>query len=192
MAVDRYVYRTRNPEMLAAWDAFQAEQSAWHRKAKRLIGRWFPRQGRGCMVQRSSWGGNDRWVGISRPTYKGYRRSNEWPNIADSDLRAAGWRKDKDGTIVPFKKTPEGRAFAKLIDACQPPTSLRNRLIGMPGHLAFGRYGLNTYQCGIERIGDAIYVTWSIQLTDEHDRKLWKSVRLSEYYRLREAEEQAA
>lgn len=180
MAIDKYVYRTRDPEMVAEWDAYQDEYQRWGRKVKRLIGSWFPRQGRGAMVLHSNWGSDDRWVGISGS----WRDRNDLPE---------GWRWDnRTDQIVPHKSTKPGKVLAKVMADNQPPKSMRNRLRGMPSHLALGRYGMRTYQCGIERMGDALYVTWSIELTDEHDRKLWKKVRLSEFYRLRESEEAAA
>lgn len=181
MAVDKYVYRTRDPEIVALWDDYQAEHAKWRRKVKRLIGSWFPRQGRGGMVQ-SGWG-SESWVGISGR----WSERNDLPE---------GWRWDnRRDMVVPFKKTKEGKEFAKVIAANQPPTSLRNRLPGMPAFLWSGRHGLRTFSPGIEQMGDALYVIWAVELVadeDKYDPKIWKRVRLSEYHRLREAAEVAA
>lgn len=183
MTVTSYVYRSRAADIVAEWEAYEAEHRAWARKARRLIGSWFPRKGCDPVIMSGSFGGNASWVGISKPH----------PLPSDDDLAAKGWRVDrKHWHLVPFKKTPEGKAIAKAIDATQPPTTIRRRLRGMPSHLW---NGMRVQQPGVERHGDAIYVLWACELTadDGYDPKAWKRVRLSEFHRIREAaEEQAA
>jgi hypothetical protein len=178
-----YVYRCNDADLLADWERYQKDHAKWRRKIKRQIGSWFPRQGRCPVVQHPGFGGTERWIGVSS-VHGDYRDPPE------------GWRYDrKHGHLMPLKKTKEGREIAKVIDATTAPETMRKRLPGMPGHLWSGRHGLHTYMPGIQRMGDAIYVTWSVELIakeDGYDPKLWKRVKLSEYHALREAEGKAA
>lgn len=182
MSNPRFVFRTKDPEVVGEWNAYLQEVNKWSGKAHKLIGKWFPRQKRGLMSVSSSFGGNDQWVGVeTKYDRDGYRGEKLPP----------GWRLDrKKGVVLPFRTRKEGKEFAKLIDENQPPEHIRRRLKGMPAFLFGGPYGISIHNPGLEMHGDYLYCVWGADPMEAEDNKVdtkvWKKVKLSVFHKARE------
>lgn len=181
MTNDPVIYRSRTPEVLAAWKAACADLDAYIAATKAIIDEaGFA----GWPVFRSngSWG-YGRFAGVGLP---------------EGERVPAGWRIAKH-CLVPDKRTRAGREMRERLDAVEHPGSLNGKLPGMPADALNGMSGY-IVSPDVRVLGECVYAEWS---TDPEraeasfssqstavDHDLWERVRLSEYYAAREAEDE--
>lgn len=98
------------------------------------------------------------------------------------------WRVDRrTGYLVPRLTTKAGKTIdATLVGLLRPDP--RN-LPGMPRQVYVS---LNRLTCGVEEIGGALYVKWSQPIPeDDVDLTVWERIKLSAYYAVLEARDDA-
>jgi hypothetical protein len=171
---DKTVYRTTDASVIAAYCAAQDALTAYRQQ----IGEVLERHGVGDVTRFGTTGYQPgRFAGLARHGM--------------DEVAPAGWRLNtKLALLVPDLRTSAGKAARKALDALGYPGDPRDALPGMPSHLLAG-YG-RFLTCGVQQLGDALYVTWSAtesELGDAADRAIWELAKLSEYYA---AAEQAA
>jgi len=163
------VYRTTVPAALAAYTAAQDALTAYRQE----IGNILDRLGAGHLDRYSTTGHSPgRFAGLAR-------------NKTDQEV-PAGWRKGRDGYLIPDLRTKAGKAARDALGSLTYPGDPRDSLPGMPSHvLTPGRW----LTCGVDQLGDALYVTWSAAaetlgeaLGDSADMTVWEHVPLSAYY----------
>lgn len=169
---DLTIYRTTRPELVALWDKWREEGTKFHDEVMAFAAEYAP-EGSNAMV---SDGGNKHIVGVSV--------------VGDSNNPPSGWRLDRKRWILVPKRTDKiGKQIATAMDAVvfKDP---RGALSGMPSMaLLSGDDGVAMCSPGVEKHGDALYVKWSNGgPTAGIDPKIWVRVKLSDWYRVKEAE----
>lgn len=165
---DLTVYRTTHPDALAAWHTAAEARQVWGEQMKAFL---------------DEHGFGDRNVYIShhgRPLGITH---------ADGDPVPDGWRIDsRTGHLMPRLATRAGKKIeARLGELRQPDP--RHNMPGMPMECFVSRALLT---CGMRIIGGALYVEWGRLIPEDLiDLKVWQPVKLSEYYRALEANEEA-
>lgn len=178
---DKYVYRTQDPEILAAIEQYKTDEYAWRKASRALMRKWF---GRGKNAPKIVTRG-DHWIGVS---------------VGQGDP-PAGWRLERRHWIwVPFRTKPAGKLVAQAMDGCQPPKPPNNRFKGMPafvmGAMSNGM-GLAMHSAGARELDGWLYATWSVELTAtpkkdrSYDPAVWEPVPLSQFYAAVEAADAA-
>lgn len=171
------VYRSTHPEALTHWEKTSSDEAhaAWREQVNTVIADLgFP--GRRFATSKS-WRGV-KPIGIEHPT--------------DQHI-PEGWRRDRDlpEAIVPDRRTKTGKQIGKRLDALPAPNPRAGMPGGMPG-VAFSARGHEFLRCGLGRYGDAVYVSWSSELSEKDtsriDPAVWEQAKLSEYYAAIEAE----
>jgi hypothetical protein len=162
------VYRTSNPEALAAWHTAAAARDAWAVQMKAFLDE------HGFDSRSVYVGHSGRVLGIS------HEQGDDVPD---------GWRVDsRTGYLMPRLAKKAGKAIdARLSELIQPDP--RDAMPGMPKECFVS---LAMLTCGLEVIDEALYATWSRPIPeDEVDLAVWQPVKLSEYYAVLEAREAA-
>lgn len=172
----KVVYRSSHPDVLAHWDntASAEAQTAWRERVETAIADLgFP--GRRFATQ------NDiHVVGVEHP---------------HGDPVPEGWRRDRKNSdvIVPARRTKAGRDIDDKLTALARPCPRHDLPGGMP-KMAFS--GLALMHPGVERHGETVYVSWSGELTGRDaecvDTAVWQRIKLSDYYAVLEAAQDAA
>lgn len=168
------VWRTTQPEVIALFDKWEAEEEAWAERRDAFMAKHDPSGKRGALILASSFG----------------RKFAGMEHLADEQI-PEGWRLDKtQWALVPYRTSKAGKVVAKELDACQPPPDPRKSLPGMP---SWSIAGLRVCTPGVEPHGTAIYVIWSTDsVAEQVDESVWERVKLSEYHAILEAESEAA
>jgi hypothetical protein len=169
------VYRTRDPELLAAWAESQAGLKTWTGELK-------------SYVEAQGLAGRRVYFNSLTGAILGIEHSDGQP-VPD------GWRVDRRRGLVPARAKKAGREIAAHLDRLHRPDP-RGRLAGMPAtHFAGlddGRVSLLAPKVELKADG-ALYAVWPGSAPhDEIDHTRWELVRLSEYYALLEREEPQA
>lgn len=172
------VYRSTRPEVLAHWDATATEEAhkVWRAQVELIIADLgFP--GRRFATS-SGWRGV-KVIGVEHP--KG-------------EPVPAGWRRDRGlpEAIVPARRTRQGKAIGARLEEVAAPNPRRELPGGMP-EMAFSRKSVTLMRPGVERRGDAVFVTWPKEIEEGDagriDPAVWERMRLSEYWAAVEAEQ---
>lgn len=164
------VYRTTHPAALEMWTDYRSRFATWSADVQAFClehsgheAAWY-----------SNLLGRDHFDGLTVP---------------DGDL-PTGWRIERRvGMMVPDKRTPEGKEFARQMSALSDSPKLT--LLGMPMDVrgpgdSSGRF--RRYSCGVEEIGEALEVTWDVAVPSESvDFEIWVKVPLSQWHAEREA-----
>lgn len=163
---DLTVYRTAKAEALAAWHAAADAREVWAKEMEAFL----DEHGLGDRSVYVSHGG--RPLGITHD---------------DGDDVPEGWRVDsRTGYLMPRLKVRAGKQIDAKFGALKQPDP-RDAMPGMPRE-CFVSLALLT--CGMQIIGDALYVTWSRPISEDLiDPEIWQRMKLSEYYRVIEATE---
>lgn len=175
-----FVYRSRLLENVRILPDYHVESEAFFRRARHLVGRLFPGEGRKPLVLAHSTG--TEFVGVTATTW------HETP--------PDGWKKHTErGTFYgwsPKVSTKAGKALRARFDKVAVPPHPRTLMVGMPGQMFTG---LSFPTCGMENLtddeGEALYVTWPGELEgSERGVDLteggWELVALSTYHTIRE------
>lgn len=174
---DPVVYRTRDPEVLAAyraaWDAIRAYVDAVK-----------------AVLDEYGAGEYQVWTDANG-FHPGQICGIDIPEDRDPP---EGWRMQGD-YAVPDKRTGKGRALCKALESVTHPGDPLSALDGMPS-LVFTGTGLARPGAVPLEDGTGLYVTWTTgpeQCRDgEVDRAIWERVKLSEYHAAKEAAAEAA
>jgi len=164
---DLTVYRTTAATAIIAWHTAVAAREAWSTDMQAFL----EEHGLGDRSVYISHGG--RPLGVTH---------NEGQDVLE------GWRVDsRTGYLMPRLKTKAGKQIdARLTELRQPDP--RDSMPGMPRE-CFVSLALLT--CGLQIIGDVLYATWSRPIPEELvNLTIWEKVKLSEYYRVLEAEQE--
>lgn len=174
---ERTIYRTNNPSVIAAWDDFDHEERSYRRRLRKWLRETFPGQDVTAIVSTTGFSNTEVLIGVQ---WYGSRGVPE------------GWKYERNkGLLSPKKTSKAGKAAWEDMQKVQPPKSLRDRLVGMPGHYWSG---LQTCKPGVERHGDEVFVIWPYNpmpdaLTSKINDEVWQPIKLSEFYALLEAED---
>jgi hypothetical protein len=161
------VYRSSHPKVLTVWDEFHEQFQAYGKALNETLEAIRPYEGAVAAVR--------HYRGI--PSFSAFR-------LGDRDQAPEGWRIDREGDLVPDKRTKHGKAVAEDLrrhDQARPkPIELPGLLGDWGGDIVRdGRW----YSCGITRIEGAIWVSWSVPLRDgEIDLTMWEPAKLSVFY----------
>lgn len=176
---DPVVYRSTHPDVLAHWDATASADAreAWRARVDAAVAD-LGFEGRDPVVSETVFGATV--TGIQHP--------------ADQPI-PDGWRRHPrlDGAVAPHKATKTGKAAAAELRKLDLP----NPRLGMPGgvpKVASAAHESAFLAPAVQRIGDAVYLRWSQEITAGDarliDATVGERVLLSEYYAAREAAEQ--
>ena len=171
---DLTVYRSRDPEVLAAYKAAWDAVDAYVKETDAVLAE----------------------AGVG--DYQTWRQQGGWMighfsgiDIPEGQKPPQGWRMNRD-YAVPDKRTKAGREVAQRLAAVRHPGDPRQAFIGMPSDVFTG--GGRVLSAGVRVLedGGALYVMWttdpaghreSFRSRDaEVDLSLWERVKLSEYY----------
>lgn len=131
-------------------------------------------------------------VGIGEPKPAGVRRIDD----ADTPGPGKGWRwVARSAMWKPDKRTKFGKQHSDRFDPNRNrPPSVRSAVPGMPS-MCLASHKMATP--GLLEDGDRLWVSWSIDLSDDEweregvDWTVWRRARLSEYHAARERIEDA-
>lgn len=156
-------YRTSDPELLAAWDGWQADLRTQN---ARVVA----------------------WKQAIDPDDKLtlHARHGSAPAYFSGGEPPHGWRRDQHGHIVPNKRLKAGKDAAAEMDRLRKsaPDDIPRRL-SLPRFVVSGD---RWYEPGAFKWKGAIYVYWGAQPdAGELDLKVWMELKLSELYAAREA-----
>lgn len=163
------VYRTTNPDALAAWHSGADARDAWADQMEAFLDE------HGFGKRRVYIGHSGRVFGIE--------------SVDGEDL-PDGWRIDsRTGYLMPRLAKKAGKQIdGRLAELIQPDP--RNQMPGMPKH-SFVSLAMLT--CGLELIDGALNATWSRPIPDSVvDLAVWEQVKLSDYYRAVEERDEVA
>lgn len=169
----KIVYRSTHPDVLEHWrrTGSAEAQQAWRERVNEVIADL------GFPGHRFATKGETEVVGVEYPQDKPYPK---------------GWRRNSKlpSAISPDRRTTAGKGIGQRLDKVSRP----NPRSGLPGGMPEVALAKHTFMhCGVRRIGDAIYVTWSSEIDSGDARHIdpavWERVKTSEYYAALEAEE---
>ncbi|RCG27218.1 hypothetical protein DQ384_26220 [Sphaerisporangium album] len=169
---DLTVYRTRLPGVLQLWQHLAHADDAWNTEVKAALSE-LDMAGRKVIVDEYT----GAIIGVEH----------------DGGDPPAGWRVHRKlGHLVPNRSITAGKRIDQVLDRLRRP-DVRDRLPGMPRQ-HWGGPALLT--CGVavheDEHGPALYATWPGSIPDELvDGEIWERLRLSVYYAVLEAEEDA-
>jgi hypothetical protein len=174
------VYRTTDPEIKAAWDAFCEAYKRWQAACLSFAAE--QGEGREPIIM-SGWG-DRRLAGLSH-------KANQ--------LVPDGWRivpRSWPQYIVPLRKTKAGRELSDRMQALRLPAWTPP---AMPDSIWTGN---SVFHPGMETHGGVLYIVWGTDIEsskiesgaagfskEQFDPARWERVKLSEFYAAREAEE---
>jgi hypothetical protein len=162
------VYRTTNPDAVAAWHSAAAAREKWGEQMKAFL---------------AEHGFGDRTVYVS---HSGRVLGVEY---IDGEDVPDGWRVDRrTGYLMPALAKRAGKLIdARLAELVQPDP--RDAMPGMPKTLFVS---LAMLTCGLELIDGVLFATWSRAIPeDQVDATVWEPVKLSAYYAAVEARDEA-
>lgn len=167
------VYRTTDPELLAAWDVAAEKYRKWVDE----VGDFCEQHSGDRRYYSSSIWGERYFDGPLAP-------------VLDDDL-PIGWRRDRKHPerMLPNRRTPEGRELAKQMDGLRRAPTLSAALAGMPRDVQGpGRRdgSFTSHSCGAERRADDIEVTWGIAVPADKVDERWTKIALSQWHGERE------
>lgn len=164
--LDKTVYRTTNADVLKRWHDTNAAVTEWA-KTLEIALEEMGVGGRMAFYDQVS----GRVIGVA----------------AHGGPIPEGWRRDRShDRIVPARSTKPGKAIGARLDALRRP-EVRD-LPGMPKH---AMPGLCLLTVGLEEIDGVVYAKWSRPISeDEVDLAVWERVKLSEYFRVLEEQQE--
>ena len=158
------VYSSDQPDVLGWWSDTQARYRDFHAACDGLVA---PVDGAKLTLMTRSGGG--RWAhGWDLP---GVRRDRPDP--------PSGWRYDRDGYLVPDKRTRAGKTAAASLPRFAP-----GKTPGMPS-LAIAASVLMSPS--IELLDGVMWAGWSAEVDDQVDLDVWSTARMSAYWMAKEA-----
>ena len=178
---DPVIYRSRTPEVPAAWKAACEALSAYIAATQAIL-------------DEAGFAG-----------WPAFRNNGSWSygkiagiGVPDSEEMPDGWRAAKH-CAVPDKRTKAGREMQARLDAVKHPGALTGHLPGMAADVLNGMSGY-IVSPDIRVLGESVYAEWSADperaevsfsnRTTQVDHDLWERVKLSDYYAEREAEDE--
>ncbi|MBM4683800.1 hypothetical protein GS532_07655 [Rhodococcus hoagii] len=168
------VYRTTDPEILAAWDEMKARISQWWDDVQAF-----------CVKHSGStmmWGGNRLGVEI----FNG-------PLVPEDGVIPEGWRRDRKtpGMMVPAKRSPAGKLIAAEMSKLSKSPDAAEALLGMPRTVSSeyrdGSGRGRIHSCGTERREHDLEVTWGCAVPSDQVDERWTRVPLSQWHAEQEA-----
>ena len=169
MSAPTEVYRTTDPELLAAWD--EAVECKWQ---------WNDAVAEFCEKHsgdRRSWQSN--FLGIEY---------FDGPLVPADDVVPVGWRRDRKrrGMMRPNRRTPEGKEIAKAMAGLSRAPSFDAALQGMPSTVD-GEHdpqegSHRIHSCGASRRDTYLEVTWGVKVPAEQVDARWVRIPLSQWH----------
>lgn len=163
------VYRTTDPELLAAWDAAVERKRQWNEDVADFCEKH--------SGDRRSWQGN--FLGIEY---------FDGPLVPADDVVPVGWRRDRKrrGMMRPNRRTPEGKEIAKAMAGLSRAPSFDAALQGMPSTVN-GEHdpqegSQRMHSCGASRRDTYLEVTWGVNVPAEQVDARWTRVSLSQWH----------
>lgn len=173
---DKAVYRSGHPDVIAVWDKA-------HKRAEEV--------GRARRALLDELGFEGRPALISDTAMLGVQHLPEHGPIPE------GWRRDSSTyeAIVPDRRRKLGKEIGKRLNALSMP-DLRKLLPGGMPSMAWDLENSKVHWAALKRFADAVFVVWGCDPEKAErgvkiDADLWHRIKLSEYYAIKEAAEEA-
>lgn len=178
MSAPTEVYRTTDPELLAAWDKAAEEKRRWYDAVAEFC---------------EEHSGDRRWW---HSNFLG-REHFDGPLVPADDVVPVGWRRDRKrpGMMRPNRRTPEGKEIAKTLAELSWAPSFDTALQGMPstvdGEHDPQRGSHRVHSCGASRSSAYLEVQWGVKVPADQIDGRWTKVPLSQWHLEKEQDEEA-
>jgi len=173
------VYRTTDPELLAAWDSAVERKRQWND----AVAEFCEKHSGDRRFWQSNFLGSEYFDG---------------PLVPADDVVPVGWRRDRkrQGMMRPNRRTPEGKEIAKAMAGLSRAPSFDAALQGMPSTVDGERNphegSRRVHSCGASRTDTYLEVEWGVKVPEDQVDARWSRIPLSQWHLEKEqAEEQA-
>ncbi len=178
MSAPTEVYRTTDPELLAAWDKAAEQKRQWYDAVTKF-----------CKEHSD----DSRWWHSNLLGIEYF----DGPLVPADDVVPAGWRRDRKrrGMMRPNRRTPEGKEIAKAMAGLSRAPSFDAALQGMPRTVKVEydpqEGSQRMHSCGASRRDAYLEVTWGVKVPADQIDGRWTKVPLSQWHLEREQAEES-
>lgn len=151
------VFKSTAPEVVSSYEDYQRRYLEFHRQLSEFDSQW---PDHGTLITR-------------------FVTTIKFAGLHGDVSPGPGWRQTKTGAWVPDRRTREGKALARQVEALR--VEKIGQLKGMPPNAFTAGH---CWQHGVDVVDSVVWASWGC-LADEVegvDTELWERAKLSEYY----------